>query len=208
MAASDYENVIICEHEVWEWNDTLVNKRVSVCIKLPSGIDGTADDISIEVLDQIVVVNFPRDRGFKNPNFLGKMYAKHAFDPNSSMLVGFRAAIMAKNGNSKRAKQAQSPMIVHLPRPCERELCGFDVPYASKISTDYNGANLETLCGVEAIFRAGCSSSRYLTFHLMGERNKYNVATTVAEEDFFSSASVSTPPSNAHKRGFYRGKHS
>lgn len=193
---SNDEFPVLFEYVLWGWNDEDSNERVSVMIRLASGLSFEDNDVEVEILnpeteDTQALVTFKRSSAFTDPNWFYRMYRHHMhvagnqagqpmFSKAHSMMVGFNSTI--KTEVKKCGKDTFSKMRIDIGVPCEEELSDAYVPKRIHVATEL-APECASCRTVQEAIKAGMKCKKYLVFHLMGPRSKFTQSAAKALED-------------------------
>lgn len=208
---SNDEFPVLFEHVLWGWTDEASNERVSVMIRLASGVSFEDGDVEVQILnpeteDTQALVTFKRSSAFTDPDWFYRMYRHNVhkdgllkgqkfYAKSHSMMVGFNSEI--KTQVKKCGTEKFSKMRIDIGVPCEEALSTDYVHKSMHIATELAPEchNCQT---VEDAIRAGMKSKKYLVFHLMGARSNFSkTAAKVRDNDEWVYSADS--PTNQHQ---------
>jgi hypothetical protein len=215
---SHNEFAVMFESLIWLWTDSQSNNRVSVLIKLPSGMRFVEGDVQVEVLNPETeytqaIVSFKTSSAFTNPDYLKKYTSPCSFTRNHSMMVGYNSAV--KTDLDTADAEPKSKMRIDIGVPCEESLATIDVLQSIHVLTEMAPECVHATTVEEGV-KAGMKCKKCLVFHLMGPRSKFSQKKAVVEDDedgggwFFAEDMMPgcAPTAKPHSPGYYYAKRS
>lgn len=127
------DDVIVLEFQDSDWMDSRNDRRYSLYIQNPPGVDSTFTDVKV-VGDSLHVTysEVPEMNSTDFPMLVDTHPdGSQFFDRGSSLVKGWEKS--QKKKRPKGSNQVRTWMQkIPLPFPCEKQLCDFEVPYATR----------------------------------------------------------------------------